>query len=137
MAQVCLRSVKKGFSCSYPKVGQVSISSLGSAPWHHQHGLTAAALLEKPPAKTISYFHGILRKNPQASCFQLGNWNSNPSSLPTLASCLTSPGHLPSSQGGSEGCTGSAAQPATGRILLTNKPRVSHQSESRSYVFPS
>jgi len=30
-----------------------------TAPWHYQHGPTAAALLEKPPAKTISYFHGI------------------------------------------------------------------------------
>lgn len=46
--------------------------------WHHQHGPTAAALLQKLTAETVSYFHRSPREEPTAfvfpvTCFQLSH----------------------------------------------------------------
>lgn len=121
MAQVCPSSVKTGLSCSYPKVCPVSISSFGSARaqqcWKSH---------QPRPSHTSMEFH---RKNPQALCFQLGNWDCNPSSFPTAhkhtGSLPQQPlalGSAPSMyQGRQRGLHKLCAQCETGMILFTNK----------------
>lgn len=121
MAQVCPSSVKTGLSCSYPKVCPVSISSFGSARaqqcWKSH---------QPRPSHTSMEFH---RKNPQALCFQLGNWDCNPSSFPTVhkhtGSLPQQPlalGSAPSMyQGRQRGLHKLCAQCETGMILFTNK----------------
>lgn len=92
--------------------------------------LMGPAVPEKPPAETLSYFHGIPQEKPTGFMLQLGNWDSNPSSFPTVKSTLPSShssplalGSAPSMhQGRQRGCTSSAAQHPAGMILLTNKP---------------
>lgn len=97
-----------------------------TVPWHHQHGPAAAALLEKPPAKTVSYFHGILQERTQSSCFQ---WQ--PSSFPTVNNHIGFLPHRPTLALGSLPSAHQRRQQAlhklwctvhvTGMILLTNK----------------
>lgn len=86
------------------------------------------------------------RKNPQPSCFQLGNRNSNPSSFPTVNNYTGFFPHLPilalgrfpstHTRGGSKGCTSSAARRATGMILLTNKAFFSPLVAELKLYFP-
>lgn len=82
MAQVCLSSTEKGLSCSYPKVCQVSISSFGSVP--NSMGPLQLQCYKSHQPRSSHTSMEFCRKSPQPSCFQLGNWNSNPPSFPTV-----------------------------------------------------
>lgn len=106
---------------------QGSISSFGSvptAPWHHQHGPTRAAVLGKPPAKTVSYFHGIQQEKPtgfrfpvqklEFQSFQLSQCKQTHRLPPTSAH--------PGSEQPSLHTPGEAVRAAQALILLTNKP---------------
>lgn len=95
-----------------------------TVPGHYQHGPTRAAMLEKPPAKTVSYFHGILQEKPTGFVFPVRKleFQSFQLSKCKQAHWLPPTTAHPGSGQPSLHTPGEAVRAAQALILLTNKP---------------